>query len=319
MISILSVSADYEGSPDGIFDFYVNGNYYLSMPYANLPVVYPVMNPVTGSMFVFEIVDQNDPSCGVEINYELEPCLEEICTLSELYVDTEFCSDSIVYLTAGFYAEFANDFGYNILLNDEIIGFEEYSVTNNEQIFAFAIENPQFDEIYELLIIDEGDVECNVVLDFVLEPCEPCFIGDPIVTVLDCEDGQFYIDVDLDSVSTSVDSFRLNGDANLYGIFSVHDLPVKLGPFSGNGDYIYELIATSVFDQDCASDYTVFGPVTCPVLADECLSFEGFDEGSLGTLSDQNPEIYLGSLNDVNLDHDFENLDHDFDNIDHDP
>ena len=55
MISILSVNADYEGASNDIFDFYVNGNYYLSMPYENLPVVYPVMNPVTGSSFVFEI------------------------------------------------------------------------------------------------------------------------------------------------------------------------------------------------------------------------------------------------------------------------
>ena len=104
------------------------------------------LGPFYGDQDVYEVIIQDtyDPECFDVLAVDSPSCLNTDCQLSALAVDVEYCTDSIVFFDASFFAVNTVSPVYNIILNGEFYSFGLYSDSNNEQTFEFAIEDPQF-------------------------------------------------------------------------------------------------------------------------------------------------------------------------------
>ena len=80
---------------------------------------------------------------------------------------------------------------------------------------------------------DLGPIECDTIGD--------CEIGELDVTILPCNDNdEFFVLLDFDYANTS-DGFSVQGGGMMYGNYLYAELPVEVGPFSGNGNAVYQL------------------------------------------------------------------------------
>ncbi|MDG1297750.1 MAG: T9SS type A sorting domain-containing protein [Saprospiraceae bacterium] len=188
---------------------------------------------------------------------------ETNCQLSALEIEIEYCTDSLVFLNASFLAENVNpSVLYYMYLNDESYGPNQYSDTNNEQAFEFAIEDPQFGSLYILEIIDGNDETCSTAVEFVLEPCaNDCSINALEYEIVDCNplDSSFYVNVwfdydNLDSLSVSI-----FGSGYDWGEFDAWEQPVTLGPYYGDQG-VYEVIIQDTYDSECSDVLAVDSP-----------------------------------------------------------
>lgn len=89
-----------------------------------------------------------------------------------------------------------------------------------------------------------------------------CAIGDVVAVPGDCVNGQFYVTLDFNFGGVGSEGFKVQGNGNLYGIFSYDDLPVTIGPLAGNGSTAYEFVVKDVLLPDCQG-FTVIDPVDC--------------------------------------------------------
>jgi hypothetical protein len=259
--------------PSFVYNIYLNEEFYGYYQYSatnNEQIFdFAIEDPQFGSLYTLEIVDEDDVSCATAIEFVLEPCSND-CNLSDLEVNVEYCTDSIVFLDASFLAENVDpSFVYNIYLNEEFYGYYQYSATNNEQIFDFAIEDPQFGSLYTLEIVDEDDVSCATAIEFVLEPCSnDCSINAVEYEIVDCNpmDSTFYVNVwfeydNLDSLTVSI-----FGEGYDWGEFDAWEQPVTLGPYYGDQG-AYEVIIQDTYDPEC---YDVLGVDSPSCLYTDC-------------------------------------------------
>ncbi len=99
-----------------------------------------------------------------------------------------------------------------------------------------------------------------------------CQIVDLVATASDCSNGQFNVTIDFEYTGVGNEGFKVQGNGNQYGTFQYADLPITLGPFSGNGSSVYEFVAKDLQFPDC-SDFAVVGPVSCNGAACEIYDF----------------------------------------------
>ncbi len=213
-------------NPSFVYNIYLNEEFYGYYQYSatNNEQIFDfvIEDPQFGSLYTLEIVDEDDVSCATAIEFVLEPCSNE-CALSALEVDVEYCTDSIVFFDASFFAEDPASPVYNKILNGEFICFGLYSNSNNEQTFEFAIEDPQFGSIYTLELFDEDDVNCATTIEFELEPCSnECALSALEVDVEYCTDSIVFFDASFlaENQASPVYNKILNGDFIGFGLYS---------------------------------------------------------------------------------------------------
>ena len=230
-----------------------------------------------------------------------EDLLATNCQLSELQMNITICNDSIFIAEVSFVADNPNPFGYNVLLDGVYYSFQQYE-DSIMQSFVLELNNPDLGSEILIEVFDEGDISCAVEANFLLECEAPCSIGSPIITVLDCNDsiGDFAIELDFEYENVQSAQFEVHGNATYYGTYQYTDLPITIDGFEGNGDFVYELIIYDYEDSTCSSGYGFFGPVSCPEMMNDCITFEDFDL-EFFNLPVSLTELYLGTYQDVDL------------------
>jgi hypothetical protein len=89
-----------------------------------------------------------------------------------------------------------------------------------------------------------------------------CLINNLRYTVSECqEDQQFFVEIDFDH-SGSGSQFRVIGNGSNYGIYSYSNLPVTVGPLSGNCSTIYEFAIRDVQNANCVA-FKGLGKICC--------------------------------------------------------
>jgi hypothetical protein len=217
---------------------------------------------------------------------------------NELQMNQIICNDSLFVAELSFTAVNPSPWGYIVLVDGMFYSFELFS-DSLVQTFVLEINDPSLgSEIFVEVIDGNLIAESN----FLLECDAPCSIGEPIITVLDCNDslGVFSVELDFEYENVESAQFEVHGNATHYGTFQYTDLPIVLEGFEGNGDMVYELIAYDHEDSLCSSGYGFFGPVSCPEVMNDCITFEDFDLGFY-TLPDSLSEVYLGTYQSVDL------------------
>jgi gliding motility-associated-like protein len=122
--------------------------------------------------------------------------------------------------------------------------------------------------------------EFSVDLDF---DCS-CVLSNFSVVEEDCDENQFLVTVDLSGVNTGDTFTVIDQDGTPLGTYNYSDLPIQLGPFTGDSETAYTL---TIEDEDligCAGSVT-FGPTYCPLFLAEWQPQNPICVDDLGTLS----------------------------------
>jgi len=238
------------GSSAGTYDVNANYNYTIE----NLDVIDGQENEWTVCMI-------NGPACCETTTFDGIECSQISCSVEGLTLSEQTC-DGIPYGNIFFETSNpGNDF-WEWWINGEYQGIEELDASNNYWV-ELGNANPDILNTLQVCINDQPD--CCQTIEFQVLDCTPvCSISQMEVTTNDCNaDGTFSISVNFLHENTS-DQFGLIGNGQDYGIFNYSDLPVTLSNFEGDASTIYEIIASDIDNNDCASE-AIFGPVNCPV------------------------------------------------------
>ncbi|MEO1714370.1 MAG: hypothetical protein AAFU60_13645, partial [Bacteroidota bacterium] len=256
------VSLSYGGIslPDG-YDIYLNGEFYT---YINSPEL----------SFILEIPCQNNPTaelkvcindqagCCETIVLNVPPCTVA-CMIDDLVVEAYDCGpDATFYVDLDLTAINPTSNQFDLYINGVYYNEYEYDDLPLLEIGPFIANG----STYTFLVMDSEDPLCEASFELTSEDCgdAPCALTDLYAEVLPCtSNGEFYVEIGFEFDNVGNDGFKIQGNGNIYGTFGYDELPVIIGPFSGDGATEYEFIAVDIDHPDCQSNYAVVGPIDC--------------------------------------------------------
>jgi len=258
----VTLNFQYENVGGEGFKVTGNGVIYGTFEYSELPIT---IGPLLGdgvTPYEFAVSDLLHPDCHDAVEVGPVDCGAEPCEIYELVVDPGECNGEGQY---NLYIDFlvqnpGNDF-FEVFYNNESLGF-----------FALAdlpvtIENfsDNGEEWVHIKVCINDQPLCCKVAEF-LSPCPgsvDCHIYDLVYELSDCEDGFFYIHLNFQYENVGGEGFNVHGNGVNYGNFEYSELPIVIGPLSGDGVTPYEFAVNDVLHPDC-HDAVEVGVVDCP-------------------------------------------------------
>ncbi|MEO1626090.1 MAG: T9SS type A sorting domain-containing protein, partial [Bacteroidota bacterium] len=116
----------------------------------------------------------------------------------------------------------------------------------------------------QVTICEFGRPDCCVTTQFDTPDCTgSCDIRQITAQPLGCDSrGNFLVELDFESINTSDSFFVVDQGNNRYGAFSYNNLPIRLGPFAGDGVTEYSFAVIDEELRSCAGDI-IIGTINC--------------------------------------------------------
>ncbi len=251
-----------ESNPEAAqFSVAGNGNEYGNFSYEE---TFITLGPFDGdgeTIYEFVVRDLENPECSNFGGIGPIACEEESCNIWDLVVDPNVCDDDGNYeLYINFNYENVNPAGFDLFLNESFYGFYQYDDLPME-VTGFAAGDGEPVLIH---VINNDDETCLAVADYIAPLCEntDCVINNVIAEAHPCENGQFYVDIEVQASNPAAAQFSVVGNGNEYGVFPYAETFITLGPFEGDGETIYEFIVRDLENPDC-SNFGGIGPIAC--------------------------------------------------------
>ncbi len=212
--------------------------------YIDLPITVGPFNGDDVTNYAFSISDFESPACRLEFTVLAVDCL---CELSNIEASPTVCDANQNYsINLEFSYENA---GESFLLEGN--GFSQ--VYNYEEMPLVFGNFPGDDQSYTYTITDQNRSDCT--LQFVVDGPDcvpPCELNSPEIIETICDNqGMFDAIIDFEYHNTG-SAFMLNGD-----IYTYASLPVRIGPFVGDGATTQNLTITDLDNPDCSLPLTI--------------------------------------------------------------
>ncbi|MEM8907913.1 MAG: T9SS type A sorting domain-containing protein, partial [Bacteroidota bacterium] len=199
--------------------------------------------------FVIEDVAAND--CSSVATLGTVACTVD-CAISDLTVyDMECTSASTFRAKIDFTHQATGNSGFRLFYKGVQVGIFDYEQLplnlNNLTTSGNVMES--------ITVCDTNNPNCCTSINFQTTDCTTagCEITGVLLNKNVCENGHFMVDLDLNVQSGGQLGFQILGNGNNYGTFSYTDLPISLGPFSGDGTTQYEFLVVDMLDQTCSN------------------------------------------------------------------
>ncbi len=168
------------------------------------------------------------------------------CILDEFILDAGECSgDSTLLVEIDFQTKAFEKFS---LFTDEVfvgeflveelpLRLDDFPFTGNHHPLIKLIsetEMCQIEKIIEVPICGQGGC-----------------ISDLIIESTECDEDQFFLEIDFSHPGSHSDFFRVRGNGNEYGKFAYAELPITIGPLKADGITEYEIGITDIAFDDC--------------------------------------------------------------------
>ena len=246
------------------FSVFGNGNNYGSFGYDELPITLGPLNGDGTTIYEFIIKDNEHPDCNIEGVIDPVDCGTASCDISDFFAEIISSNADGANVLIDLNYSGPNEVNFNVFFNDEYLGFYYYDELPVDIFIPCNLTGPDGEGI--LTVCDETDPNCCESLTMVLPDCAGgnCEIWDLVAETTDCgANGEFYAVIDFNYANTS-DVFKVFGNGQIYGEFEYASLPITIGPFTGDGNTVYEIIVQDLVYQDCG-DEIVIGPIDCGV------------------------------------------------------
>ena len=257
-----------DGSLQG-FEIRGNGVSYGTFNYGDS---FYTIGPIEGdceTIFEFIIIDLEDETCTNFYGFDEPICCEDdgSCSISEVFAEAYECDDNGFFLVDIEFNEINGSAdGFEIRGNGNSYGFFEYG----QVFYTIGPIEGDCETIYEFVIIDQADENCNS--EFVFEEpicCEDaeCNISNLEAAIISCDSVNqvFFVSISFDVNDLATQFFSVTGNGQEYGLFGYGQDSYTLGPFEANGSTNYEFIVTDLEFEDCSA-FVEFGTVDCMTL-----------------------------------------------------
>ena len=196
--------------------------------------------------------------CCEDVNVTPPACNTD-CAISNLHYSDLSCDGTHFEATINFDVQNPGNDYFDLFIDGEF--FDYYLIDDLPINISSAYDNSQNHLPIKVCINDVPDCCETVVLD--LSNCvQECVIDNVIVEQHDCENGQFYVDIEVHASGYGNDGFNVRGNGHDYGNFSYEEPFITLGPFDGDGTTSYEFVIIDNHFPDCQYEYD-FGTVDC--------------------------------------------------------
>ncbi|MEM9820839.1 MAG: T9SS type A sorting domain-containing protein [Bacteroidota bacterium] len=253
-----SVTIDFtHENSSGTFTVSGNGNNYGSFNTASLPITLNSLDGDGTTNYQFTITDSQDPDCTISTNIGTVFC-QQPCSFSNMTTTPLACINGNFSVLINF--DHVNSSGsFNLTGNGAAYG--TYSISDLPlQVGTFPGDGTTF---YSFAVTDVNDSSCKVSQTLGTVSClQPCAISNINANVQACDaNGDFMVSLDFDHQNSS-SSFTVSGNGNDYGTFSTNDLPINLGPLSGDGTTSYAFVVSDAQIANCSAQTTI-GTISC--------------------------------------------------------
>jgi hypothetical protein len=217
------------------------------------------------------ICTASDTDCCSTATF-LNPCE---CAISNVTAQIIECNE----MDSSYFAII--DFEYAATSDSFQMGYSDGGDNNFLGIFAYAdlpvTAGPIFwsDNEREILIVDLGDFFCfNAAFLGVVNDCDiNCQIFNVFAESYNCEDGQYYIDVEFETEDIEGSTFDVIVDGVNYGSFIYGESSYTVGPINQNCESAPVVIIQDSENESCSDFFNFDEPICCGVLC-EFTTFE---------------------------------------------
>ncbi len=190
---------------------------------------------------------------GIWSLFTLPVAAQDTCVVDSLVVDLTQCTAGKFYTYIDFQAQHGSASGFRVLGNGADYGdfhYEDLPV----KIGPFVGNG----SMYELMIVDAADSNCQVAVEFEAPACEGCTIEGLYAEVLECSmDGMPVVEVGFEAQGFDHFDLYINGD--LIGFFATQELPVVVSYASSGAEHDHIKVCAN--DQDaCCHEIEVQAP-----------------------------------------------------------
>ncbi|NND34115.1 MAG: hypothetical protein HKN76_16120 [Saprospiraceae bacterium] len=215
----------FEGDLSDSFKIKGNGQHYGYFSYRELPLTLVGLEANSGVHYEFAVYDQSRWECNASI--ELGPVNCD-CVLYNLEAVSGDCtSDSTYVVELNFQTDLTDTF--------DLYSGEDFVGTFHTSELPLRLENfpGSGHKSDDLSICLRMDTYCCVEMNMEAPDCirRDCGVLGFTATALDCEDGQYYINVGMEEAGDASGYFHIEANGALLGEFKYAKLPLKVGPF----------------------------------------------------------------------------------------
>jgi len=214
-----------------------NGTIYDTFTYGNPPyVIGPLVGDCT-TIYEFIVKDiVNDDCSDFTVLPDVVCCDDGTCKLQDLEASEFICvADNLVF---DINFEPLNTGGqFDLFINDALKSTQAYATLPLSLVQSdYNVE----DEVFTLKVCDTDSIGCCAELDIPFSAFgKPCAVDDISFEYIECEEGEFYIDLNWECADDLTYDISVNGIT--FNTISCPDLPVLIGPLAGDGEFVYEL------------------------------------------------------------------------------
>ncbi|MCB0635335.1 MAG: T9SS type A sorting domain-containing protein, partial [Lewinella sp.] len=201
-------------------------------------------------------VCQNDsPNCCSEGVVDLPNCVPN-CGFNDIFAEAYACDNGEFLVDLAFHNPQGGPLGFYIFGDGMIFGPFSYG----EEYYTFGPLDGT-EAAHDILLIDIANPACFGNYDLSFTFGDECAILDVVATPSDCNEGEFYVTLDIAANNTG-EQFSVVGNGTNYGTFAYTDLPITLGPLAGDAETVYEFGVIDLAHANC-TNWTVIDPVDC--------------------------------------------------------
>jgi len=250
-----------------------NGQEYGTFSYGQQVVELGPFDGNVDMVYEFIVKDKANSDCFETVEFDAPECDDddEDCAITEAILETTEClPDGTFNLVVDFTSSIVvNTALFNVYYRGEIVG--EFSLLDlpitleglradhddegDDDDDDDDEEEGDDDDDYIKICFLEPLLDCCSRLEFEAPDCDnegdDCPIEDLEVEVTDCENGQFFVKLKVDSDDGGEAGFTVRGNGQEYGTFSYDEEYIELGPFDSDVNFEYEFEARDVENPDC--------------------------------------------------------------------
>ncbi len=257
---ILHVNFDVAGMTGNGFDLSINGEFYDSYSYDDLPLTLLEFPSNGAGLDTISVCDNVHHTCCTSLVFESPDCE---CSIFETSVQTLACtSDSTFAISVEFFSQNLPGNSVDAFLDGVFIGY--YNIEN----IPFIIENiPEGDgpAILTICANDLGSCCDDVLIELMTCEGPECLISDLFAEVGDCNsDSTFLLDIVFNHMNLPSDSVNILANDHFIGTFLINPHFIRIEHFPVYDGNTTTITVCAVGNGDCCDTYTFETPDCTP-------------------------------------------------------
>ena len=182
------------------------------------------------------------------------------CAITNPIAEAHPCTpNGIFYVDIAFDVVNPGPEGYRVVGNGQNYGNFSY----DEAFITIGPLEGDGTTVWEFIIIDNVNDNCTAVTGLDPISCnEDCSITDLVVEPHECQDGSFYLDIEINAQQPGESGYFVFVDGVLFGPYDYSEPYITLGPIENNEPTIYDILVLDIDYPSCYA-YTELETINC--------------------------------------------------------